>query len=427
MMKQKLSSLFQRKFARYLIVFLVVAGGSLFYINMKALMFPGPLSSVKHMEEDVGGYSTHASFEQECGHCHAPVHCIADTHCQDCHLEIAEQRISGMGLHSMLPGTQRCQTCHPEHRGRDSSVTEIAYTNVDHDLLSGFSLVKHQLDYEDQPMNCESCHMQGRFAGETLDCATCHAEQDHDAMADHIEEYGKECVPCHNGNDRMMDFDHNLVYVLDGVHVDTACVECHDDGEYEESPRDCITCHEDPEIHAGVFGTDCVRCHTTDAWSPAYLTGHTFFLNHGAEENNECETCHVENYESVSCYDGCHDHKRNEMARVHEAEGYSEKEYADCKSCHPTGIVGEADKLRNGYSIMDYIEKALGGAYVTQPGVEENSNGIKAAVGENDSHWSEPVSQDQSVKSNPEVGQAQENKPEGSNPYRWQPGSGGGR
>ena len=47
--------------------------------------FPGPLSDSQGAEP-MGGFSSHAEFEQECGHCHAPLHCVTDTQCQDCHI-----------------------------------------------------------------------------------------------------------------------------------------------------------------------------------------------------------------------------------------------------------------------------------------------------------------------------------------------------
>ena len=89
---------------------IIAAFGILFTIGMlfgEGLMVhfhkysnPGPLSAARAAEPKavvpihMGGISSHADFEQECGHCHAPLHCVTDTQCQDCHLEIAEQRLT---------------------------------------------------------------------------------------------------------------------------------------------------------------------------------------------------------------------------------------------------------------------------------------------------------------------------------------------
>jgi len=111
----------------------------------------------------------------------------------------------------------------------------------------------------------------------------------------------------------------------------------------EVAPHDCVSCHEDPPIHEGLFGVECERCHNTIAWTPAYLTRHTFFLDHGAESELACETCHTETYQTHTCY-GCHDHTPEQMEEVHLAENITD--YENCQECHPTGVAGEAERLR---------------------------------------------------------------------------------
>ena len=118
-----------------------------------------------------------------------------------------------------------------------------------------------------------------------------------------------------------------------------------------EDPHQCVACHEDPEVHADRFGLDCVRCHTLEAWLPAFLTRHTFELDHGGEDELACETCHLDNYVEHSCYE-CHDHQPDDMAEVHEAEQIFE--YSDCIRCHPTGVSGEAEQW------MQYLDAAEG-------------------------------------------------------------------
>ncbi len=123
------------------------------YVGVKGystLLAPGPLSAVQEQGTELGGYGSHAEFEQECGHCHAPVHCITASRCQECHLDVAQDRMTAVGLHGRLPANQ-CQDCHVEHQGREAVITEFAFRNVDHEKLSGFSLADHQVDYANHP------------------------------------------------------------------------------------------------------------------------------------------------------------------------------------------------------------------------------------------------------------------------------------
>lgn len=325
------------------------------YVHAAKPFFPGETSGMAPKNTPLQGYVSHADFEQECQHCHAPLHCVTDTKCQDCHIEIAQQRAELDGLHGKLPGTEKCQTCHPEHHGREVVITDFAFHNVDHAKLANFSLVKHQEDYQGNPMDCESCHSQERFANESLDCLTCHVEEDHDYMAEHIDVYGMDCVRCHDGVDRMRDFDHNQIFALEGVHADADCQACHAEKVYAGISQDCIACHEDPDLHAGKFGLDCARCHTATAWQPALLTRHNFALNHGGSDQLECQTCHLENFTEQTCYN-CHDHQAEQMAQVHLGEGI--EDYENCSHCHPSGQAGEAARLLEMYGDFDLLPKA---------------------------------------------------------------------
>jgi mono/diheme cytochrome c family protein len=108
-------------------------------------------------------------------------------------------------------------------------------------------------------------------------------------------------------------------------------------------PHECSACHEEPTVHADRFGLQCARCHGLVSWKPALLTRHTFLLDHGDEGPVACQTCHIENYVTHTCYE-CHDHQPDEMDQVHRDEGILEVE--NCIECHPTGREGEANRLR---------------------------------------------------------------------------------
>ena len=126
--------------------------------------------------------------------------------------------------------------------------------------------------------------------------------------------------------------------------------------EEEQDPHRCVACHEEPEVHLGRFGINCARCHSSVAWTPAYLTKHNFALDHGGEGEVECQVCHVENYFTNSCYE-CHDHQPDEMETVHLAENLVE--YDDCIACHPTGVAGEAAQLMDEQDQQASLELSL--------------------------------------------------------------------
>lgn len=337
---------FFRLSTRTRFLLLVVPGllalGVAYHLHHSGAFSPGRLSAMKLHNKPLGGYTSHAEFEQQCTHCHAPVHCVTDTRCQDCHLDVARQRAAGDGLHGRIP-VERCQDCHTEHKGHNADITTFAFVNVDHTQLANFSLAKHQTDYQGRPLSCASCHRQERIASDTLDCLTCHAQADHDFTARHLEEFGSACVDCHDGQDRMAGFDHNQFFAMQGAHAQASCRDCHPDQTYAGTPAACAACHQEPALHRGQFGQECARCHTAAAWTPAYLTQHIFPLNHGAPEQLACQTCHPLTYSAYTCTQ-CHDHQPAQLETLHQAEGVTE--ISNCAACHPTGHHGEADRLR---------------------------------------------------------------------------------
>jgi hypothetical protein len=296
---------------------------------------PGPLSEIGHQGEELGGYDSHAMFEEECTHCHAPVHCITDNKCQNCHLEIARQRTETVGLHSRLPGTEKCQNCHVEHRGREAVISAVALSNINHEELSGFSLEKHELGFDGATMVCEDCHTDGRFSRDEVSCLACHEDADGELIAQHSSEHGQECLACHNGTGAIVEFDHSTVYALTDGHENATCTACHATYVFAGTSQSCAACHREPELHAGQFGQDCSRCHTAVAWAPAQLTQHRFALDHGITEPLDCVACHSTAYYQVVCAD-CHETAEIETAHTPEnVPDYLPE--SSCISCHPTG------------------------------------------------------------------------------------------
>ena len=331
----------------------VLVMGALLYLKftgkLAPYLSPGPISAMQYTGKAINGYHSHADFELECLHCHEPIHCLSASRCQQCHLEVAEQRENTEGLHGLLAGTDRCQTCHQEHQGRDAELTNVPMLNIDHLAVTGFSLEHHQTDFAGNPLTCDSCHgHEARFSATDMACANCHLADDPVFAADHSQRFGGECLICHDGVDRMRDFNHATVFVREGKHAELTCEQCHTERVFAGMTDACAGCHTEPDVHAGHFGTDCARCHVSTGWRPAQLTQHTFKLDHGDAGQLECTACHVTNYTTYAC-NTCH--ADDEMQTAHIAENVITTNESlaagQCGECHPTGIAGEADAARN--------------------------------------------------------------------------------
>jgi len=344
----------QSRWMRVIIIFIfvLVASGA-YYVKSYAsyLLSPGELSNMETKNTMLGGVKSHAELERQCSHCHAPIHCVTDSRCQDCHFEIEQDRLDVNTIHGRLPGVSKCQTCHPEHQGHDANLTVFAFPNIDHYAMTGFSIQAHVTNTDGKKFTCTTCHTKVRDIIETIDCVHCHSDGNHDELAAHIEEYGINCFECHDGQDRMINgFDHQPYFSLQAGHAELTCADCHTEKKYVGMGTTCSTCHLEPDLHAGVFGTTCEYCHTTQAWTPAVLVQHKFELKHGDEEIDTCETCHGGNYTEYPC-GTCHN--EGEIISVHFSLGIHVIQ--DCIACHPTGRgkavmpgqqVGEAEQIR---------------------------------------------------------------------------------
>lgn len=334
-------------------LFLALGLAAVVYARGGAPFSPGPLAAAGEQgvaplaagvtpaaQRDESPFASHAEFEDDCGACHAPWHGISAAQCETCHTNVAEQRRGTAGLHGLLGDTGRCQECHTDHHGRTASLTQVSTDIFDH-AQTAFSLVRHETDYEGAPMACAECHMTGDFTRANVDCLSCHTAAEPSFMTEHTALFGQDCLACHDGLDGMADFEHATVFVLDGAHATVACASCHAAQQFQGTPRECAGCHEEPAVHAGLFGLDCVRCHTTSAWTPAELTAHIFPLDHGEEGPQACAVCHDQTYTTYTCYN-CHEHDPAEIREEHLDEGF--RDFEDCVECHATGQKEEGER-----------------------------------------------------------------------------------
>jgi hypothetical protein len=281
----------------------------------------------------INNFASHAEFEGDCSQCHDAWRGISTDRCETCHTTTKQERETSVGLHGRFTGAEQCQTCHTDHQGHEANITQLAANHFDHNRSTLFTLAKHQTNADNTPITCQDCHMPNSYSPEFVDCTTCHTALEAAFMAAHETQFGNDCLACHDGVDRLAQFDHDLFFVLDGAHQTTACEDCHQARTFQATPRECGQCHAEPELHAGQFGLDCVRCHTTTTWEHAQLTLHTFPINHG-ESNNSCDTCHSQSYAEYTCYT-CHEHTPTEMREKHLEEGLAD--FENCIECHPTG------------------------------------------------------------------------------------------
>jgi len=218
----------------------------------------------------------------------------------------------------------------------------------EHLANTGFSLALHKVDYSNQSLGCKACHTQDLHTYERTSCIDCHTQHDTAFMSAHQQQYGSECLACHDGVDRLSNFEHANFFPLEGKHTTLACTSCHTNLVFRGTPDRCVDCHPEPDIHAGVFGLECADCHTAEAWSPATLLQHKFPLNHGVEAQGQqlkCDACHSSNYIEYTCYN-CHEHQQDEITRKHQEEGISAQELPECAKCHPDGKVQEGEGNR---------------------------------------------------------------------------------
>ncbi|MCA9938108.1 MAG: cytochrome c3 family protein [Anaerolineales bacterium] len=249
------------------------------------------------------------------------------TDCFACHAEPER--------HRGLFGTD-CAACHAPTGWSPATLDAALFNHAD----TGFSLARHVTNFDQQPFSCATCHTGAQFGFAESQCADCHAQVDIAFMTAHVAQFGVDCLQCHDGVDRMANFDHATIWPLEGRHATADCAGCHVDQVFAGTPHQCVACHPEPTLHAGLFGLDCAACHTPAAWRPARLTNHTFPLNHGEQGEIPCATCHTATFDQYTCYT-CHE--RVEMAGKHQEEGIRAPELEQCVQCHPTGTEDEAE------------------------------------------------------------------------------------
>jgi len=275
-----------------------------------------------HRRIDLGFMTAHAlSFGPACLDCHDGVdrlgknfdHNVFPFKITGKHVGLAcvQCHINARGLGDFEVTLQDCYSCHQRdepHDGRfglDCSQCHTAEgwspARFDHNL----SVFK--LEGEHAEVACESCHQDRVYQGTPMDCFSCHQQDD-----EHEGQYGTDCSACHNPSDwEDADFDHNLTaFPLTGGHANVACERCHTNNQFAGLSTACANCHGDPPYHAGLFGLNCLQCHTVNNWSARYDGPHPGIADEGGRGVNHggasCRDCHTQTLHSATCTK-CHD------------------------------------------------------------------------------------------------------------------------
>jgi len=160
--------------------------------------------------------------------------------------------------------------------------------------------------------------------------------------------HGRLDVPCRNCHtvadwkvlSGKIKFDHAKTgFALRGRHAEVACLDCHADLKFANTPNKCQDCHAD--LHRRKNGAECELCHNTNGWQVSIhnINEHQDrFPLIGAHAAVDCYSCHkvgtVGQFNrfglSTDCY-SCHAQAFNTAKDPnHRANGYS----TDCQECH---------------------------------------------------------------------------------------------
>ena len=323
------------------------------------LFSPGPLSS--QAGEPLGGVGSHDEIGGECSRCHTAPWTKSGMaeQCVKCHLNVGEQLKDQNSLHGIIFGNNTniaCRFCHPEHKGTFEKLTVLKKFNFPHDNF-GFSLTKHKINRGGQELNCFDCHISDFNNYDGNSCKTCHVQGDAHFMQTHFENYGSDCLGCHDGLETYgKSFKHDdQNFKLIGKHAEAICTDCHIDAQtkldLQSTPQDCFACHQSDDLHNGRLGMACDDCHTSNGWKPAKFDHNLAeFKLVGKHVDVECKLCHGDGeyqgtpQECERCHEEDDEHKGvlgTDCGLCHSANDWKPSTFNHAQSTYPlTGLHG---------------------------------------------------------------------------------------
>jgi hypothetical protein len=186
-------------------------------------------------------------------------------------------------------------------------------------------------------LECQSCHLEGKYAGTGNFCESCHIAQLP------VAHFAGTCSACHSPVTwNEVHFDHAISASTDcqschdrdrpAGHFSGQCSACHSTNTWRPASFnhqaagafDCQSCHNDDKP-ANHFAGQCSQCHSTNAWKPADF-------NHQAVGAVDCQSCHSAdkpaNHFAGQCSQ-CHSTNAWKPASFNHANAGN-----DCQSCH---------------------------------------------------------------------------------------------
>lgn len=171
--------------------------------------------------------SAHSFLETDCLGCHTPISGVKRDNCVACHAN--DVHIIQRQPTAFHADVAECVSCHKEHKGKLASISEMNHEGL---VDTGFLML---------PNNA---------------------------------------VKFDEGSERL-----NLLKSMlsNGRKVDPMFV--HQDVSPKEALLNCSQCHGNDDRHFGLFGVDCVQCHSTTQWSlPEFI--------HPSNRSMDCNQCH---------------------------------------------------------------------------------------------------------------------------------------
>jgi hypothetical protein len=272
--------------------------------------------------------------------------------CESCHKSAAVSQYRGLSTD--------CASCHPrdyaaakspDHQAAKFPTTcQSCHTvmdswfgaKFDHSRYTGFLLLGGHAQ-----VDCAACHKNGKFAGTSSDCVSCHTK-DYLATANpkHARTgFPQLCSTCHNTTSWTgAVFNHSTaLFSLTGAHTIVPCATCHKNSVYAGLPTACSSCHltdynsaTNPNHGQAGFPQDCSLCHSTTSFlSAVFNHGTTPFPLTGTHTSVPCATCHKNNVYaglSTACA-SCHltDYSSTTNPK-HALAGFPQL----CSTCHNT-------------------------------------------------------------------------------------------
>ncbi len=269
----------------------------------------------------------HEKYEGKCVSCHEAFSKKTQPElCLNCHKKVNKDIKGTKGFHGKNVSARKgkCTACHGEHKGRSANIVMFDRENFNHGDTD-FPLGKSHRN-----VLCVSCHKGGKkYRDTSTRCEGCHKKNPHKNRKK------KACDSCHREESwKTIRFDHGKTpFPLKGKHTKVTCISCHPAWGFEKIGKACSGCHLLHDVHGGIYGDMCEKCHVPSSWDkPTYDHVKTRFPLKGKHARQPCHLCHKEKViRHASKVD-------TRCIRCHEKDDEHKGRYGKvCKSCHSPG------------------------------------------------------------------------------------------